>query len=371
MIGALQTEHGQEPAISFRRRAGTIAGVGLVFLVLAWPVWRAGKVLDPLDDFYTDHLRYRYCAALTISSPVRALTTPLSVLFTEDPRAHKVMLWEAQPCHQPGVVFLAFHAPVQWLLDAELISEERATALQIVLLLALVHLAIGRMLLSRFWWAGVLVYPLVLRCALNGLQEPLPFLLALLGAFSWAKGQRLKGLTLVILAFSAYSRWLVWLVGFAWLCWRDRQAVREELRVHAGTWSGRLGLLAVSAVLGWSVFGNWLVSTVWVAAPSQLKWAEAALLLGYAGAWAVYGWRSRESQVAPVMLAALGFLLSYRGLIPYWYMVPLLPAVVLARRPGEKWLWAVAALVLPDALFHQGLFPAGLGALVRQGWLGP
>ena len=275
----------------------TVAGLALAFLVLAWPVWQSSRVLDPLNDFYTDHLRYRYCAALTIASPLRALTNPLSALHAEDPRVHKVLLWEAQPCHQPGIVFLAFHAPVQWLLDAELISETRATALQVLLLLALVHLAIGWMLLSRFWWAGLLVYPFLLRCALNGLQEPLPFLFAVLGAFSWTKGQRLRGLTLVVLAFSAYSRWLVWVAGFAWLCWRDRRAVLEELRSTA--WPARVGLVAVALVLGWSLFGNWLVSTVWVAAPSRIKWAELALLVGYAGCWGAYWWRSRQSQVAP------------------------------------------------------------------------
>jgi len=279
-----------------------------------------------------------------------------------------VLLWEAQPCHQPGVVFLAFHAPAQWLLDAELVSEERATSIQILLLLALVHLAIGRLLLSRFWWAGLLIYPFILRCALNGLQEPLPFLLAVFGAFRWSKGHRLSGLALIVLAFSAYSRWLVWVVGFAWLAWSDRRVLLAQLRLLA--WPGRVGLVAIALVLGWSLFGNWLVCTVWVAAPSRIKWAELALLIAYAGIWAVYWWRSRDSDLAPVMLAALGFLLTYRGLIVYWYMVPLLPGVVLARRPAEKWLWAVAALVLPDALFHQGLFPTGLGALIRQGWPG-
>lgn len=363
------SDAGHNSGVSGRRAALAGAVLGLSWLAFAWPVWRSTTARDPLDDFFTDHLRYRYCAALTVASPVHALTTTLATLYAEDQRAHRALLWETQPCHQPGVVFLAVHAPLQWLLDAELISELRATTLYVLLLLTLMHLAVGRLLVTRLWWAGLAVYPFLLRCALNGLQEPLPFTLALFGAFDWAAGRRLRGLTLATLAFSAYSRWLVWPAGLACLCWRDRQALWAELRERARTWPGALGLVAVAAVLGWSLVGNWLVATVWVAAPGALSPGAVAVLLAYAACLALYWWRARASDLAPVMLAALGFLLVYRGLVLYWYLTPVLPAIALARRRGERWLWAVAPLALPGLVFHHGLWPPGAAALLHRGWL--
>lgn len=364
------TETGEAAGPVSRRRLALVgAALTLSWLAFAWPAWRSATARDPLSDFFTDHLRYRYCAALTVASPLRALTTPLATLYAEDRRAHRELLWEAEPCHQPGVVFLAVHAPLQWLLDAELISEVRATGLYVLLLLAAMHLAVGRLLVTRLWWAGLAVYPFLLRCALNGLQEPIPFALALFGAFDWAAGRRLRGLALATLAFSAYSRWVVWPGGLALLCWRDRRALLPELRERARSWHGALGLVALAGVLGWSLLGNWLVATAWVAPQGALPLGRSALLVGYAALLALCWWRAGRSDLAPVVLVALGFLLVYRGQVFYWYLAPVLPAIALSRRPSESWLWALAPLALPGLLFHLGLWPRGAWAVVQRGWL--
>ena len=86
--------------------------MGVAWLAFAVPVWKSKRLRDPMEDFFTDHLRYRYCAALTVASPIRALTTPLGTLYAQDSRVHRVLAWENHPCSQPGVVFLMVHAPL-------------------------------------------------------------------------------------------------------------------------------------------------------------------------------------------------------------------------------------------------------------------
>jgi hypothetical protein len=340
--------------------------LGMSWVLFALPVWKSTRIKDPLDGFFTDHLRYRYCAALTVASPLQALRMPLATLHAEDHSLHRVLTWEQWPCNQPGLVFLAVHVPVQWLLDAEHISEIQATNLYVLFLLLVVHVAIGRLLLSPFWWAGVLVYPFLLRCALNGLQEPIPFSLALLGAFRWTAGRRLSALALVTLAFSAYSRWVVWLIGLTWLCWRDRRALLQQL--HGIRLPGMVAIGAFFVIFAWSLVGNLLVASAWVPPEGQFSAAAILILSAYGVCLLVQWCRERTSWFAPVVLAALAFLVTYRGGIPYWYMATLLPAVVLARGRVEQWLWFVAPVAFPAFVFRVAPWPP-VAELLRNGWL--
>jgi hypothetical protein len=353
--------------VSGKRAAWVLVSLGLSWVLFAWPVLRSTTVRDPLTDLFTDHLRYRYCAALTVAAPVHALTTPLGTLYAQDTRPHRVLLWESDPCSQPGVVFLALHAPLQWLLDRELLSEARSTQVYVLFLLAVVHLAVGRLLLSRLWWAGLLVYPFMLRCALYGLQEPIPFGLALFAAFRWNTRHRLSALALATLAFSAYNRWIVWPLGLAWLAWRDRAALVDELRALGV--GGRLVLASLIAVFAWSVAGSWLAASAWVPPEGELPRPVVLLLAIYAIYVLLVWWRNQDSAFAPVVFATLAFLLTYRGLILFWYATPLLPAVVLARGRAEKWLWAITPLAYQLMVFRAGLWPSATATLLRDGWL--
>jgi hypothetical protein len=342
--------------------------LSVFWALFAWPVWKSKTTRDPLHDFFTDHQRYRYCSALIVDAPVRALTTPLGTLYAEDHRRHRMLSWEHEPCNQAGIVYVAVHAPFQWLLDAELISEVRATTVYVLLVLILVHVATGRLLVSEFWWAGALVYPFLLCCGLNGLQEPIPFTLALFAAFRWADCRRLSALALLTLAFSAYSRWVVWLAGFAVLCWRERRALREDLRQTSVP--GLVLLLGLVLTAGWSFIGSLLVASAWKLPESVLARGQVVVLVVYAACLLVHWYRERSSRFAPVMLAATGFLVTYRGGMPYWYMAPLLPTIALGRGVAERWLWYVAAVAFPIFIFGMREWLPAIGEFLRRGWLG-
>ena len=349
------------------KRLVLVLAVTLVaFVAFARAVLQAPGTHDPLDGRYTDHLRSRYCAALVIDSPLRALSEPLRDVAATDTRQHKVLAWEDLPCHQAGLVFLLFHAPVQWLLDAGALGEEAATRLAVLFSLALAHVAVALLLCTRrWWWGGLLLYPFLLRCALNGLQEPLPVLLALLAALCWAEGHRLAGLAFAVLAFSAHNRWGVWLPAFAWLCWRDRAALRLELSARRA----RVLLGGTLVVGAWSVAGTLITATAWDLPAPRLGLAEYAALGIAALVWSVALWKTRDSALAPVMLCTLAFLLGYRSLLPYWYMAMALPALPLAKHRHEAVLWAAVVLILPDAVFHQAFWPSDATRLLQSAWL--
>lgn len=342
------------------RLAAILFAVAVSFTLFTRAALRNTTELDPLDQRYSDHLRSRYCAALVFGHPLENLTRPMSEAAASDTRAQKHVLWGELPCHQPGIVFILFHAPAQWLIDAGALDEAEATKLTVLLLLALAHAASALLLLSPRWWAGLVFYPFALRCALNALQEPLPIFLALLAGLWWSAGKRLRALLFVALAFSAYNRWGLWLLAFAWLCWRERAELLAELRSGAGR-----ALAAVCALLvSWSLIGTALAASAWHLPASKLGAGEyVALFLALAFSIAAW-WKTRDSRLAPVLVLTLLFLVAYRSLLPYWYLSPVLPAIALARHRHEAALWAVIVLVLPDAVFHQGVWPSAATRLV-------
>jgi hypothetical protein len=125
--------------------------------------------------------------------------------------------------------------------------------------------------------------------------------------------------------------------------------------------------VALVLICAWSLVGNFLVASAWTPPMGRLLIAKRALLAAYGACLLIHFWRNQTSSFAPVMFTALAFLLAYQGGMPYWYMAPLLPAIALARRRAEYWLWYVVPLVFPPLFFYKLPWPP-VGELLWRGW---
>lgn len=345
-------------------RIAVLVLLGGALVVWGRATWKNPTTLDPMDQRYTDHLRVRYCAALVLEQPLHALRTPVGELAAADPRASKSPFWAELPCHQPGLVHLAIHAPFQWAVDGAWVSDLTASRLAVLVFLLFAHAAVALLVLERRWW-GLLLYPLAVRCALNALQEPIPLFFAVASGLMWSRGKRLASLAFAVVAFSAYNRWAVWLLGIALLCVSERALVKAELNTLLARGPGRLYAVLVTALALVSLAGTLWVSSAWSPPPSAFGPREY-LALG-AAVLLCAGYMVRlESVSATATLLLLGalFLIAYRTLAPYWYVSMALPAVALARRRSEIALWAAYTVVLPDAVFHIGVWPSAAGTLL-------
>jgi len=337
------------PALT--RHRGVALVLVLAFGALAVPVLRSGTVRDPLTNRFTDHERYRYCSALIVRHPFHALVTPLAQLFAEDTGEHRVVTWGDEPCHEGGVVHVAVHAPIQWLLDAEMLSEVSATHLYVLFLLLIAHLTVWLLWREERWWIGLLLYPFLVRCALNALQEPISFCLAVISALQWQRGQRVTALAFASLAFSSYARWVTWLIPFAWLAFRDRATLLPELREAVRRRPVITALLALCFV--WSCFAFACAATSRTSPGAGTGIVGRLAMVIMMAIWVAHWVRHRDTRIAPFAIVSLAFLTSYNGFHMFWYVAPLLAAAPFIASETEAALWAIPAIVGADLFLNR------------------
>ena len=321
----------------------------LSFACLAFAVLRSDNIRDPLANRWTDHQRYRYCSALVLRHPMHALVTPLEQLYAEDIGAHRIVTWPHEPCHEGGAVHVLLHAPLQWALDADVLSEVGATHAYVLFLLLVAHLIVFALWCDDRWWIGLLLYPFVVRCALSAVQEPISFLLAVRSAQQWRDGKRVSALAYASLAFSSYSRWVIWIVPFVWL------GVRERVWPEVVAAARRRPVLAAVLVLCFA----WSCVVFLVAALHRPPPGTGADLTGQIaiwimiGVWAVWWWNNRESRIAPFAVVGLLFLSTYNGFHMFWYTAPLLAAAPFIAAESEAVLWAIPVIVGADLFLNR------------------
>jgi len=333
------------------RRLAFPAALFVSFAFFAVPVLRSKQVGDPVKGNWTDHLRYRYCSSLVISDPWRAMTTPLGFLAAQDTQKYKRPTWLAEPCHQAGVVHLAIHAPFQWLVEREVLAEHTATNIYVLLLLVVAHLTLYILGRGSLWWAALILYPILLRNALYGIQENIPILFGLLCAMAWGRGRLLLALAFWVLAFSAYTRWIIWLPPLLYLCWRERARLYESVQELRSP-GARVCAVVLVLVFGWSLLSTIIVGLHRIAPPGTLSPMARGLIWIFVALWGVYWLIDRKSALAPFMLVSGLFLVVYKGLAMHWYFGPLWGAAPFGRSKFEVGGWAVAAGLMTDLVMN-------------------
>jgi hypothetical protein len=343
----------EAPQLGRPKKIAIGVALGLLFLGFVISAWTSKRERDPLNNFYTDHLRYRYCATLVLKNPIQATTTPLEQLAKQDNSRFPAVTWNAEPCHQAGVVHVLVHAPFQWLLERGWMKPWHATDLYVTLMLALTCVSLFLVFTSANWWAGFFFAPDLLRCSLNGLQEPLPVLLGLIGFSLYAKGRRLAATTFITLAVVEYSRYVIWLPPLAWLCLKDRKEFFPELVNAWRRWRGRALILGMILMSGWSLVAMYLVSIhrplPTPIVPGRVAWV---VLLTYGALWLGYFFYRWRSPMAPFMLMTIAFFCLYKGQQNYWYPLAALSLIPLARTGFEKAMWGLWLAVVAPLFLH-------------------
>lgn len=325
------------------------------FSVLAIRAVQHRAERDPLRDFYTDHLRYWYCSSLVAAHPLEAVSTPLEELAARHPSRRPAVLWEREPCHQPGAVHVAIHAPFQALLERAVIDRPTATAAYVVLLLLLAHLVVAAMCTRpRRWYLGLIAYPLLVRAALYGVQTPIVFALGWACMASLERRRYALTVGLFVATLSAYSRWIVWLPAIAWWVFRHRDQVRGSLNVWLRRWWGWPVAALLAASLAWSLVA---FAIVWMNRPlpppgdRTVPMVAAAVVLI---AWLVHWATRRGSELAPFAVCFAAFTLLYAGMVNPWYLAPLVAVAPLIGDRRELGLWLASLVTLSELAFTQG-----------------
>ncbi len=341
------------------------AGLALSFCVFIYPVLHSTNTRDPLANRWTDHQRYRYCAALVLRHPIHALVTPLDQLYAEDAGNHRIVTWGNEPCHEGGLVHVLLHAPIYWALDAERLTDVGASHVYVLFLLLLAHIIVWLLWRGERWWIALLLYPFVVRCALSAAQEPISFLLAILSAQRWQNKQHGAALAYASLAFSSYSRWVTWLVPFVWLIWKDRQTLVPELVADARRRPIVTGALFLC--FAWSCVA-FVLAALHRPPPGSGTDAvgEIAIWLLIA-LWAVQWWKHRDHIMPAFSIIGLLFLSFYNGFHMFWYVAPVLAAAPFIAGETEAVLWAIPAIVGSD-LFLNREMTTHMGDIARFAW---
>jgi len=316
-----------------------LLGLAVSYVLYAVPVMNSENVRDPKNNYFTDHLRYRYCSLLVLENPLHSLTVPMSEQFKAD-RTHKYKenIWPLEPCHQGGLVHLTIHAPFQLLLEWGAIERHQATGLYVLFTLLIVHLCVGLILRSPDrWWLAVPIYFFLIRTSLAGLQTPIAFLFGWLTTTRLAQGRTMDALGWYSLTASAYGRWVIWAPPMAYRLIITARESLAALRAQLSTTRGKAVAAMVAVIFACSAVATVLVfmSRIpprLVTIPPLVTPATITLL----AVWTVVFIMRWKGLAGPFSVATYLFLLLYRkNDLLFWYGAPLYALLPLAQGRRE------------------------------------